>query len=413
MSDSAGESPPKARMTRAAFRATAYLAGVSGLRMLGLFIVLPVLALYAASLPGGDDPAMIGFAIGAYGLAQAVLQIPFGWASDRVGRKPAIAFGLVVFAAGSFVAAWAPDIGWLAAGRTLQGAGAVSAVVMALAADLTRDEVRTRAMAMIGITIGATFALSLVAGPVLGSTIGVPGIFVLTGLLAIAAIAVVRFGVPDPAPGAQGHGQAGGRVALRRVLADPQLLRLDFGIFALHAILMALFVQVPFALRDAGIPPSRHWMVYLPVLVVSVGVVLPLFRSVDRPGRGKAVLTGAIAALVASLLILASARSSLATIVTGLAVFFCAFNLLEASLPSMVSRFAPRGSRGAAIGVFSGMQYLGMFAGGASGGLLLKHAGPAAVYGFGAALAALWLVAVATMANPPAAAESTLSMGRT
>ena len=176
---------------------------------------------------------------------------------------------------------------------------------------------------------------------------------------------------------------------------------------------MALFVQVPFALRDAGIAPSRHWMVYLPVLVVSVGVVLPLFRSVDRPGRGKAVLTGAIAALVASLLILAAARSSLAAIVAGLAVFFCAFNLLEASLPSMVSRFAPRGSRGSAIGVYSGMQYLGMFAGGASGGLLLKHAGPAAVYGFGAALAALWLVAVATMANPPAAAESTLSMGRT
>lgn len=413
MSDSAVESPPKVRMTRAELRATAYLAGVSGLRMLGLFIVLPVLALYAASLPGGGDPAMIGFAIGAYGLAQAVLQIPFGWASDRVGRKPAIAFGLVVFAAGSFLAAWAPDIVWLTAGRTLQGAGAVSAAVMALAADLTRDEVRTRAMAMIGVTIGATFAVSLVAGPVLGSTIGVPGIFVLTGLLAIAAIAVVQFGVPDPAAGAQGHGGKGERVALRRVLADPQLLRLDFGIFALHAILMALFVQVPFALRDAGIAPSRHWMVYLPVLVVSVGVVLPLFRSVDRPGRGKTVLAGAIAALVASMLILAAARSSLPTIVAGLAVFFCAFNLLEASLPSMVSRFAPRGSRGAAIGVFSSMQYLGMFAGGASGGLLLKHAGPAAVYGFGAALAALWLVAVATMANPPATAESTLSMGRT
>jgi len=414
MSDRAVESPLKIRMTRAEFRATAYLAGVSGLRMLGLFIVLPVLALHAASLPGGGDPAMIGFAIGTYGLAQAVLQIPFGWASDRVGRKPAIAFGLAVFAAGSFVAAWAPDIAWLTAGRTLQGAGAVSAAVMALAADLTRDEVRTRAMAMIGITIGGTFAVSLVAGPVLGSAIGVPGIFVLTGLLAIAAIAVVHFGVPDPAAaGSPGHGTTAERVAVRRVLADPQLLRLDFGIFALHAILMALFVQVPFALRDAGIAPSRHWMIYLPVLVVSVGVVLPLFRSVDRPGRGKAVLTGAIAALVASMLILAAARSSLPTIVAGLAVFFCAFNLLEASLPSMVSRFAPRASRGTAIGVFSGMQYLGMFAGGASGGLLLKHAGPAAVYGFGAALAALWLVAVATMANPPAAAESTLSMGRT
>ncbi len=413
MPDSAAQSPRNVRMTRAELRSTAFLAGVSGLRMFGLFIVLPVLALFATTLPGGTDPAMIGFALGAYGLAQAVLQIPFGWASDRVGRKPAIAFGLVVFAAGSFVAAWAPDIVWLTAGRTLQGSGAVSAAVMALAADLTRDEVRTRAMALVGITIGATFAVSLVAGPVLGGAIGVRGIFVLTGVLALTAIAVVRWGVPDPAAAAHPVRAAGERVALRRVLADRHLLRLDFGIFALHAILMALFVQMPFSLRDAGIAPSSHGTVYLPVLVVSVGIVLPLFRSVDRPGRGKAVLTGAIAVLGVGLAILAAAGTSLPLIVAGLAVFFCAFNLLEASLPSMVSRFAPRASRGTAIGVFSGMQYLGMFAGGASGGLLLKHAGPAAVYGFGVALAALWLVAGATMANPPASAESTLSMGRT
>lgn len=413
MPESAVASRSTHRMTRAELRSTAYLAGVSGLRMFGLFVVLPVLSLFAASLPGGADPAMIGFALGAYGLAQAVLQIPFGWASDRVGRKPAIAFGLAVFAAGSFLAAWAPDIGWLAAGRTLQGAGAVSAAVMALAADLTRDEVRTRAMALIGITIGGTFAASLVAGPLLGGAIGVRGIFVLTGILALAAIAVVRFGVPDPPASAPRAREEGGRVAIRRVLVDPQLLRLDFGIFALHAILMALFVQMPFSLRDAGIEPASHWTVYLPVLVVSVGIVLPLFRSVDRPGRGKAVLTGAIAVLGLGLAILAAAGTSLVAIVAGLGVFFCAFNLLEASLPSMVSRFAPRASRGTAIGVFSGMQYLGMFAGGAGGGLLLKHAGPAAVYGFGAALAALWLVAGATMANPPAPAESTLSIGRT
>ncbi|CAG0998561.1 Inner membrane transport protein YajR [Burkholderiales bacterium] len=409
MPRSAADSRPPSRMTPAERRSTAFLAGVSGLRMLGLFIVLPVLALHAESLPGGHDTAMIGFALGAYGLAQAILQIPFGWASDRVGRKPAIAFGLAVFAAGSFLAAWAPDILWLVAGRTLQGAGAVSAVVMALAADLTRDEVRTRAMAMIGITIGATFALSLVAGPVLAGAIGVPGIFVLTGALAAAAIAVVRFGVP--APPARAH--ADPRVGFRRVLADAQLLRLDFGIFALHAILTALFVHVPFALRDAGIAPARHWTVYLPVLAVSVAVVLPLFRVVDRPGRGRAVLGATIATLAVSLVILAASGGSLPMIVAGLAVFFCAFNLLEASLPAMVSRFAPRATRGTAIGVFSGMQYLGMFVGATGAGVLLKLAGPAAVYGFGAALAVLWLVAVATMANPPAPAESTFSMGRT
>jgi MFS family permease len=398
-------------MTPGERRATACLAGVSGLRMLGLFIVLPVLALYAAAMPGGADPTRIGLALGAYGLAQAILQVPFGWASDHLGRKPTIAAGLVVFAAGSFVAAWAPDIAWLIAGRALQGAGAVSAAAIALAADLTRDEVRTRTMAAIGITIGATFAVSLVAGPPLAGAIGVPGVFVLTGLLAAAAIAVVAFGLPAPPP--QAPHAAGDRAAAHRAIVDPQLLRLDFGIFALHAILMALFVEVPFALRDAGLDASRHWLVYLPVMLVTVAIVLPLFRVADRPGRGKAVLTASIATLAVAMLVLAGAGSSLAIIVTGLLLFFSAFTLLEAGLPAMVSRFAPRAARGAAIGVFSAMQYLGMFAGAAAGGWLVKHAGPAAVYGFGAAIAAVWLVASATMADPPPAAETPFSMGRT
>lgn len=396
-------------MTPVERRATACLAGVSALRMLGLFIVLPVLALHAATLPGGADPRAVGLALGAYGLAQAVLQVPFGWASDRYGRKLAIAVGLVVFAAGSFLAATATDAAWLIAGRALQGGGAVSAAVMALAADLTRDEVRTRAMAAIGVAIGSTFALSLVLAAPLADAIGVPGIFVLTGVLALAAIAVVARGVPDaPTP-------AGRRAGAfpRGAIADPQLLRLDFGVFALHAILMAVFVEVPFALRDAGLAPARHWQVYLPVLAVAVVVVLPLFRVADKRGRGKVVLTAAIATLAVAMAILALAGRTLAPIVAGLFVFFCGFTLLEATLPSLVSRFAPRASRGSAIGVFSAMQYLGMFAGGAAGGLLLKHAGPPAVYGAGAALALAWLVAGATMGEPPAAAETSLSMGRT
>ena len=402
---------PGSRMTSGERRATACLAGVSGLRMLGLFIVLPVLALYAAALPGGEDPARIGLALGAYGLAQALLQVPFGWASDHVGRKPAIAAGLVVFAAGSFLAAWAPDVASLIAGRALQGAGAVSAAAMALAADLTRDEVRTRTMAAIGITIGATFAVSLVAGPPLAGGIGVPGIFVLTGVLAACAIGVVAFGVPAP-PARVAHA-TGDRAAARRAIVDPQLLRLDFGIFALHAILMALFVELPFALRDAGLDATRHWVVYLPVMLVTVAIVLPLFRVADRPGRGKAMLTASIAVLAVAMLVLAGAQRSLAVIVGGLLLFFSAFTLLEASLPAMVSRFAPRATRGAAIGVFSAMQYLGMFAGAAAGGWLVKHMGPASVYGFGAAVAVVWLVASATMANPPATAETSFSMGRT
>lgn len=410
MSSIAAGPRPASRMTPAERRATACLAGVSGLRMLGLFIVLPVLALYAASLPGGQDPAMIGIAIGAYGLTQAILQIPFGWASDRFGRKPAIAAGLVVFAAGSFVAAWAPGIGWLVAGRAIQGAGAVSAAVMALAADLTRDEVRTRTMAAIGITIGATFTISLVVGPALAGVIGVPGIFSLTGLLALCAIAVVTWGVPDPVAPAPVADDPSRR---RRVLADRQLLRLDFGVFVLHAIMAALFLQVPFALRDAGIEPARHWTVYLPVLFVAVAVVLPLFRAVDRPGRTRIVLSSAIGSLVVSLLILAAAGSSLPALVAGLVVFFAAFTLLEAWLPSMVSRFAPREARGTAIGVYSGMQFLGMFAGAAAGGLLLKHVGPGAVHLAGAALALLWLLAGATMSDSPVPSETSTPTGRT
>jgi MFS family permease len=399
----------RSRMTPVERRATACLAGVSALRMLGLFVVLPVLALYAATLPGGADPRVVGLALGSYGLAQAILQVPFGWASDRYGRKRAIAAGLVVFAAGSFLSAAASDAAWLVVGRALQGAGAVSAAVMALLADLTRDEVRTRAMAAIGIGIGATFAISLVVATPLASAIGVPGIFVATGVLALVAIAVVARGVPDvPRPSMPRE-----RGLSRAAIANAQLLRLDFGIFALHAILMALFVEVPFALRDAGLAPASHWQVYLPVLVASVLVVLPLFRVADRPGRGKRVMTAAIATLAVAMTILAFAGRALVPIVAALFVFFCAFTLLEASLPSLVSRFAPRGSRGSAIGVFSAMQYLGMFVGGAAGGLLLKYAGPPAVYGAGAALALAWLVASATMGEPPAAAESSLSMGRT
>jgi MFS family permease len=254
----------KTRMTAGERRATIGLAGIFGLRMLGMFIVLPVLALYAESLPGGRDHTLVGLALGAYGLTQAVLQVPFGWVSDRWGRKPVIVLGLVIFALGSFIAAWAPSIGWTIVGRTIQGAGAISAAVIALVADLTRDAVRTRAMAAIGMTIGATFAVSLVISPALQPLIGVPGIFVMTGVLALGAIVVLRQVVPESeAPAARSDTS----VNWKRALVDRELLRLNYGIFALHAALLALFVQVPFMLRDNGVAPSRHALVYLPVLV--------------------------------------------------------------------------------------------------------------------------------------------------
>jgi MFS family permease len=386
-------------MTVAERRATTGLAAIFGLRMLGMFIILPVFALYAEALPGGADHTLVGIALGAYALTQAILQVPFGWASDRFGRKPTITLGLLIFALGSFLAAWAPDIGWTIAGRALQGAGAVSAAVIALAADLTRDEVRTRAMAVIGMTIGGTFALSLVAGPLLRNAIGVPGIFVLTGVLALGSIAVLLRLVPQ----ADRRVEAAERGAAPwvRVLADRDLARLNYGIFALHAVLMALFVQIPFQLRDAGLAVEHHWQVYLPVMIASVALLMPALRSADRPERAKIVFVGSVVVLAGAEGILAFAGTSLATLVVGLVAFFTAFNLLEATLPSLVSKFAPPSLKGTAVGIYSSLQFLGTFAGAAAGGALAQHAGAASVFVFGIVLTLVWLAVSAFMTAPP------------
>jgi MFS family permease len=354
---------------------------------------------------------MIGIALGASGLTQALLQMPFGWASDKWGRKPVIYSGLAIFAAGSFIAAWAPDIGWVIAGRCLQGAGAISAAVIALTADLTRESVRTRAMAAIGITIALTFAASLIAGPVLKALIGVPGIFALTGVLALGAMAVVHFAVPDPESAAVDRSIARGH--LGRVFGDAQLLRLNYGTFALHAALMALFTQIPFALRDNGLAAERHWIVYLPVLVISILAMLPFVRRIDRPGRGKPMLNGAVAALLTAQLALAFSLHSLWALCIELTLFFAALNLLEAILPALVSKCAPPEARGAAIGVNSSLQFLGAFAGAAAGGWLSEHMGGASVFILGVALTGVWLIATATMAAPRARYASNYSMGET
>lgn len=400
--------PDNVRMTPDERRATVGLASIFGLRMLGMFIVLPVLALYAETLPGGRDHALVGLALGAYGLTQAVLQIPFGWASDRWGRKPVIVVGLVLFAAGSFLAAWAPTIGWTIAGRTLQGAGAISAAVMALAADLTRDAVRTRAMAAIGMTIGGTFAVSLVLGPALTGIIGVPGIFVLTGILALGAIFLLEYAVPQPEASPAQADSAG---QWRRVFADGQLLRLNYGIFALHAGLMALFVQVPFMLRENGVPSTQHWLVYLPVLAASVALMFPAMMQADRPARAKRVFIGAVATLFIGQALFALAGASLALTVAALVVFFTAFNLLEATLPSLISKLAPPAVKGTATGVYSAVQFFGAFVGAAAGGWLSQRYGPPAVFGFCLVLTGMWLAASATMSSPPAYTSRNYSMG--
>ncbi|MCA1978310.1 MAG: MFS transporter [Thiobacillus sp.] len=389
-------------MTRSEKRAASGLAAIFGLRMLGMFLILPVFALYAEHLPGGDNHTLVGLTLGMYGLTQAVLMIPFGMASDRIGRKKVIIFGLLVFALGSFVAAAASDIYWTIFGRALQGAGAVSAAVTALLADLTREEHRTKAMALIGSSIGLTFAVSLVAGPALNTLIGVPGIFALTGVLALAAIWVVRAWVPDPAD-SHFHADAEANPArLADVLKNRQLLRLDFGIFALHAAQMAMFVVVPVALKNAGLPAVHHWWVYLPVLLGSFVLMVPAIIYGEKRGRMKLVFIGGVATMLLAQLGLALGIGQVWSIVGALFFYFVAFNLLEASLPSLISKMAPVSAKGTAMGVYNTAQALGLFFGGAFGGWLAQHHGFAAVFVFCVVLMALWLGAALSMVPPPA-----------
>jgi MFS family permease len=389
----------RARMTPVELRASLGLASVGGLRMLGMFIILPVFALYAERLRGGDSHTLIGFALGAYGLTQALLQFPFGWLSDHWGRKRTIYLGLSFFALGSFIAAAADDIYLVILGRVVQGAGAVSAAVIALAADLTRDDQRTKAMAIIGMTIGATFALSLIAGPVLGRFIGVPGIFALTGVLALSAMGVVRWVVPDPAPRASVVG-APAAVRFGALLRNPDLARLDWGMFVLHAVLMALFVVVPFNLRKAGLAAERHWQIYLPVMIVSVVLMLPPMLASERRGRQKTAFLAAVGVLLAAQVILAAAQGSLPGLVLGLVAFFAAFNLLEASLPALISRLAPAGQKGAAVGIFTSLQFLGAFAGATAGGVVSQYFGSSAVFVLCGLLTLSWLLVAWPMSAP-------------
>ncbi|MFC5496451.1 MFS transporter [Caenimonas terrae] len=387
-------------MTATERRASSSLAAVFAARMLGLFLVLPVFALEAARYPGGDDPARIGLAMGIYGLTQGVLQIPFGIASDRFGRKRTIIIGLLVFAAGSFLAAAADSLGGLIMGRALQGAGAVSAAVTALLADQTRDEMRTKAMAMVGASIGLMFALSLVAAPLLVAHIGLSGLFAVTGALALACIAVVLWWTP-PEP-LQHKNVPRGRI--REVLSHSGLLRLDIGVFILHAVQLAMWVAIPALLVQAGLPREVHWHVYLPAVLASFLVMGFTLFPLERRGYLRAVFLAAVGlvGLVQVGLLLVARQPSVAALAALLFLFFCGFNVLEASQPSMASRIAPPHARGAALGVYNTLQSVGFFAGGAVGGWLAKHVGPAGLFAVCAGLMLLWLVVAWPMRAPRA-----------
>lgn len=391
-------------MTPMERRASFSLAAIFALRMLGLFLVLPVFVLEARQYPGGDNTALVGLAMGVYGLTQALMQVPLGMASDRWGRKRIIVLGLGVFALGSGVAALATSVEGLLVGRALQGAGAVSAAVTALLADQTRDSVRTKGMALIGASIGLMFALSLVLAPPLTAAVGLGGVFALTLILAVAGMAVVTWWTPPEPPKAPNTP----RGKLMDVLFHPSLWRLNLGVFVLHATQLGMWMAVPALLTQTGLAPASHWQVYLPAVLGSFVLMGGLF-AMERRGYLRAVLRAAVLLLLlvqGGLLLAASSGPALWPLATLLFLFFVSFNILEASQPSLVSRLAPPESRGAALGVYNALQSLGLFAGGAVGGSLVKWGGTQVLFAACCAAVAVWLVLGWGMKVPPPKGKS-------
>jgi MFS family permease len=392
--------PTKDRMTRTELRAGVALAFIISLRMLGLFLVLPVFAVFARTLPGGDNIFWVGLAFGMFGLSQGVMQIPLGAASDRFGRKRIIVIGLLLYAAGSVMAAWAPDIDWMIAARILQGSGAISAAATALVADLVRDQHRTKVMAVIGSSIGLVFAGSLVLSPALYGWIGMEGIFLLIGGLALAAIPLLLFVVPDP-----DHAPIVQPSPFARVLGDRQLMRLNFGMFVVHMVQMAMFLMVPLALvKVMGLPVADHWKLYFPVVMASFVLMVPAIIWAERNARVKTVFLASILTLIASQLMFLLNLDLAWVLVGALFVFFVAFNLLEATLPSLVSRIAPPDAKGAALGVFNTAQSFGAATGSAVGGAIALRFGDQGVYLFCTVLAVAWWLWARSMQPPPVVA---------
>ncbi len=384
-------------MTPAERRAGVSLAAIFALRMLGLFLILPVFSAHARHIPGGDNLMLVGLALGAYGLTQAFLQIAYGAASDRFGRKPVILFGLALFVAGSVVAAMAEGIHGVIAGRVLQGAGAISAAVTALAADLTRDQHRTKVMAMIGSSIGLVFAGSMVAAPLLYAMIGMGGLFWLTALLAVGAMGVLLWVVPAAPPVPRANG---GRFV--DILCDGQLMRLNFGVFALHLIQTTMWVTIPAALITVGgLPVVEHWKVYLPAVVLSFFAMVPAIIVAEKRGRMKQVFNGAVLLLALVQFGIYAFGGSLVELGMWLSLFFVAFNILEATQPSWISRVAPAHAKGTALGIYNTLQSVGLFLGGLLGGWLAQHHGSGAVSLACGVLALIWLGLAVTMTPPP------------
>jgi len=386
-------------MTAFERRTTWSLASIYALRMLGLFMIMPVMSLYAGQL-SGSTPTLIGLAIGIYGISQAILQIPFGLVSDRVGRKKVIVFGLLLFCMGSIIAALATTIEGVIIGRAVQGTGAIAGPIMALLADLTQEVHRTKAMALIGASIGVSFGVAIASGPVLAGMIGFHGLFWLIAVLSLLAITVVIWVVPNPKQTKKHSDTELIPASFWQVLKDTELLRLNVGIFTLHTVLSASFVIVPLLMRDAGLMTAQHWQVYLPVFIGSFLAIVPLIIVAEKKRKMKPVFLLAILILLAAEIGFMQFNNQLIAIIGFLWLFFCGFNLLEATLPSLVSKTAPGDKRGTAMGIYSTSQFLGAGIGGSIGGWCFEHYGAAAVFLFCAVLVTVWFLFAASMKPP-------------
>lgn len=387
-------------MTRGERRATWALGSVFSLRMLGMFMVLPVLTTYGMSLAGASE-ALIGLAIGIYGLTQALFQIPFGLLSDRIGRKPLIVGGLLMFALGSVVAALTHSIWGVILGRALQGSGAISAAVMALLSDLTREQNRTKAMAFIGVSFGITFAIAMVTGPLITHALGLSGLFWLIALLALAGIAVTLWLVPTPSDHLLNRESGMVKGGMRTVLTNPRLLKLNFGILCVHTLLMSSFVALPPLLERAGLPRDSQWQAYLVTMLIAFVSVVPFIIYAEKRRKMKLVFQICVLVMLVAELVLWQSGLQLWGLLAGLQIFFIGFNVMEALLPSLISKESPPGYKGTAMGIYSTSQFIGVAIGGSLGGLLYSLGGAALVFGGCAALALLWLGVSLTMQEPP------------
>ena len=381
--------PQSLSLTATERRASFALAGLFAARMLGLFLLLPVFAVAALGVAGGDDPARVGLALGMYGLTQACMQIPFGLASDRWGRRPVVLVGLLLFVLGSVICALSNDIFWITIGRAIQGSGAISAAITAWLADATRPAVRTRAMAMVGGSIGLSFALALVAAPLIVGAGGLSGLFWSIALLGVVCLAVARFVVPVVPLAAKPAQPA----RAMQVFTHIDLLRLNFGVFCLHLIQVAMFVVVPpLFIKLGGLSSAELWKVYLPVIFGSFIFMVPVIVIAEKRRAHRAMLRLAVAGLVVVFAVLPWASQGFYLLAAGLTAFFVMFNVLEALQPSLVSRVAPPELKGLALGFYNTAQAAGLFLGGTLGGALVVWGGASAVFWAACALSALWLL---------------------